>query len=136
MATVDEDTTTKTAPDIQPAAGLSPPVPIARPATAHRISTSSRTAVSTAPVTPARAGVSLENERIQPGVFLSRCRVSHWYTPNAISADPRTTRSQDAHVGGAWCRSPSRSEAPTNAAVRATIPNSQPPRKARLAGRG
>src|SRR6516225_3728619 len=50
---------------IEAAAGLSPPVPIARPATAHRISTSSRTAVSTAPVTPARAGVSLENERIQ-----------------------------------------------------------------------
>src|ERR1700757_3831621 len=56
--------------------------------------------------------------------------------PKAISANPRTTRSHDAQVGGVWCRPPSRSEAPTNAAVRATRPSTQPPRKARPAGRG
>src|ERR1700758_699105 len=56
--------------------------------------------------------------------------------PKAISANPRTTRSQDAQVGGVWCRPPSRSEAPTNTAVSAIRPSTQPPRKARPAGRG
>ena len=59
----------------QPAV-LSPPVPIAKPPAAHMISTSGRIATSTAPVTPARAGVSVENERNQPGVLRCRCRVT------------------------------------------------------------
>src|SRR5271156_5583319 len=56
--------------------------------------------------------------------------------PNAISAVPRATRTQEAQVGGALCRSPSRSEAPMKTTVSATSPSSQPPRNARLAGRG
>ena len=71
MATVDEDTATKTAPDIQPAAALSPPVPIARPATAHRISTSSRSAVNTTPVTPARSGLGAADDWLAAAFFVA-----------------------------------------------------------------
>ena len=56
--------------------------------------------------------------------------------PNAISASPRTTRSQDAQVGGELCRPPSASEDATKTAVSATRPSNQPPRKARPVGRG
>src|SRR6516164_5672348 len=101
---------------------------MAKPAAAHRISTSGLI-TSAAPVAPARPGVSLVNERSQAGVLVWRCRVNQRNTPNAISANPRTTRNQDAQVGRAWCRPPSRSDAPTNAAVRATRPSTQPPKK-------
>src|SRR5947209_3176742 len=56
--------------------------------------------------------------------------------PNRMSADPRTTRSQDAQVGGALCIPPSAPEAATKIAVSAASPNTQPPRNARLVGRG
>lgn len=100
------------------------------------ISTSGLTTTSTAPTNPARAGVKLANARIQPGISVWRCRVSHRSTPNTISADPRTTRSQDAQAGDVVLKPPSAPEAATKTAVTTAKPNSQPPRKARLLGRG
>src|ERR1700739_4924152 len=53
-----------------------------------------------------------------------------------MSADPRTTRSQDAHLGGALSKPPSSPDAPTESAVSAARPSTQPPRKARPDGLG
>lgn len=65
-----------------------------------------------------------------------RCRVNQWNAASARSATPKTRRTQDAHFGGVAWKPLSASEPATNAAVKATNPTSQPPRKARLAGRG
>src|SRR5580693_3619172 len=53
-----------------------------------------------------------------------------------MSANPRTTRSQDAQAGGDLRSAPSASEDATKTAVSAARPNSQPARKARPVGRG
>src|SRR4051812_34318986 len=109
---------------------------MARPAATQMIDTSSLTTDSTAAVTAARTGLMVENVRIQRGDSAWRWRVTHRYTPNAMSNDPSTTRIQDAHVGGVLCRPPSRPEAATKIAVSAHSPNTQPPRKAKAVGRG
>src|SRR5271167_5189624 len=56
--------------------------------------------------------------------------------PNTISADPRTTRSQDSQAGGDLCIPPNAPDPSTNSAVSVASPNSQPARNARLLGRG
>ena len=56
--------------------------------------------------------------------------------PYAMSANPRTMRSQDTQAGGDLRSAPSASEDTTKTAVSATSPNSQPPRKARPVGLG
>src|SRR5271166_1593110 len=53
-----------------------------------------------------------------------------------MSANPRTTRSQDAQAGGDSRSAPSAPEDTTKTAVSAASPNSQPPRKARPVGLG
>src|SRR5262249_7301265 len=118
IATVDAETATKTAADIHSPATWSLAVPMVTPATRQTISTSSLTTVSTAPVTAARAGLMRANTRIQAGDSVLPCRVNHWKMPNAISADPKTTRSQDAQVGGDdLCIPPNTPEPARNSAV-------------------
>src|SRR5277367_3066158 len=56
--------------------------------------------------------------------------------PNAINANPRTTRVHDAQAGGLLCSAPSASEDATKAGVSTTRQTNQLPRKARLVGRG
>src|SRR6185312_7262380 len=136
MATVDAARTTKIAAATNWAPALRLLLPTAKPAAAHRISTSGRSGTRTAATAPARIGESVENERIQRGMLRLRCRVNQWNAASPISATPKTSRTHDAHVGGVACKPPSSPEPVTNAAVRATKPTSQPPRKARLAGRG
>lgn len=56
--------------------------------------------------------------------------------PNKIRSDPKTTRNQDAQAGGDLCRPPSAPDAAMDNAVNAARLSTQPPRKARLLGRG
>ena len=109
---------------------------MAKPAGTQMSDTSGLATASTAPVTPARTGVMVANERIQAGDSVRPWRVSHRKMPYRISADPRTTRSQDAQRGGDLSRPPRMPEAATESAVSAASPSSQPPRKARPLGRG
>src|SRR5277367_4481013 len=53
-----------------------------------------------------------------------------------MSANPRTTRSEDAQAGGDLRSAPSASDDTTKTAVSAASPDSQPPRKARPVGLG
>src|SRR5271166_4821549 len=56
--------------------------------------------------------------------------------PNTMRAAPRTTRSQDDHLGGDLSSPPSQPEAATANAVSAARPSTQPARKARPLGLG
>ena len=77
MATVDAATATKIAANTQSAAMPSPLPPMAKPAKAHMISTSSRTTTNTSPVTTALRGVRVANDRIHFGDSVWPCRVTH-----------------------------------------------------------
>src|SRR5271156_990917 len=77
IATVDAATTTKIVAVIQLAAMPSPLPPMAKPANAHMVSTSSLTITNTSPVSPARAGVRVTKGRIHLGDSVWRRRVSH-----------------------------------------------------------
>ena len=115
----------------------SPLLPMAKPAKAHMVSTSSLTTTNTSPVSPARTG--REGRETTASTSVTRCGGAGSATRrsrSAMSANPRTTRSQDAQVGGELRRPPSASEDATKTAVSAARPSSQPPRKARLVGRG